>query len=90
MHATYTILLYMVEINKTHLVQPDIASYMYGIGIWLLIVSPPPPTTVSIRFMWIKGLCVWHNHHNHISILSAQSVICYLLGEILCEVKVHT
>ena len=27
---------------------------------------------------------------NIISILSAQSVICYLLGEILCEVKVRT
>ena len=35
----------------------------------------------------VKGLCVWQDQ---ISIMLAQSVIYYLPGEILREVKVHT
>ena len=35
----------------------------------------------------VKGICVWQDR---MSIMSAQSVICYLPGEILHEVKVHT
>ena len=35
----------------------------------------------------VKGLCVWQDQ---ISIMPAQSIICYIPGEILREVKVHT